>query len=90
MNTTNPFAMFNLHGDATMRIVTLVFPSDDVRRLLPVGLDLGAQGVTPPGTHPVILFFMDVFRAEMSFPTLLPNMTYHEHSIGVLSSTLGS
>ncbi len=46
-------------------------------------MQLGPQDVSPPGTHPVILFFHDMFRAHMSVPTLLPNMTYREHSIGV-------
>ena len=79
----NPFAAINLHGDGTMRGVTLALPTDRVRDLLPAGMELGAQDVSPKGTHPVILFFHDMFRAQMSIPTLLPNMTYHEHSVGV-------
>lgn len=80
---TNPFSLINLNGNGTMRGVTLALPSDRVRDLLPAGLELGPQTVSPPGTHPVILFFHDMFRAQMSIPTLLPNMTYREHSIGV-------
>lgn len=79
----NPFAAINLHGEGTMRGVTLALPTDRVRNLLPAGMELGDQDVSPEGTHPVILFFHDMFRAQMSIPTLLPNMTYHEHSVGV-------
>lgn len=90
MTPANPFAAINLNGDGTMRGVTLALPTARVRDLLPAGLELGEQQVTPPGTHPVILFFHDMFRAQMSMPTLLPNMTYHEHSVGVPFSFLSS
>ena len=90
MTPANPFAAINLHGDGTMRGVTLELPTAIVRDLLPAGLELGRQQVTAPGTHPVILFFHDMFRAQMSLPTLLPNMTYHEHSVGVPFSYLSS
>ncbi len=83
MNPSNPFAAINLHGDGTMRGVTVALPSEHVSDFLPAGMRLGEQSVSPPGTHPVILFFHDMFRAQMSIPTLLPNMTYHEHSVGV-------
>ncbi|HUI77146.1 MAG TPA: acetoacetate decarboxylase family protein [Bryobacteraceae bacterium] len=90
MTPPNPFAAINLNGDGTMRGVTLALPAGRVRDFLPAGLELGTQDVTPPGTHPVILFFHDMFRAQMSIPTLLPNMTYHEHSVGVPFSYLSS
>jgi hypothetical protein len=83
MTNANPLAAINLNGNGTMRGVTLALPTDRVRDFLPAGMDLGKQQVTPAGTHPVILFFHDMFRAQMSIPTLLPNMTYHEHSVGV-------
>jgi acetoacetate decarboxylase len=90
MTPLNPFAAINLNGDGTMRGVTLALAADCVRNFLPAGLELGPQDVTPSGTHPVILFFHDMFRAQMSIPTLLPNMTYHEHSVGVPFSYLSS
>jgi len=91
MTSANPsFAAINVNGTGTMRGVTLALPSACVRGMLPPGLELGAQQVTPPGTHPVILFFHDMFRAQISVPTLLPNMTYHEHSVGVPFSYLSS
>jgi hypothetical protein len=83
MNPTSPFDVVNLHGDGTMRGVTLALPTARVRDFLPAGLELGEQTVTPPGTHPVILFYHDMIRATMSIPSLLPSMTYHEHSVGV-------
>jgi len=83
MTPANPLAAINLNGNGTMRGVTLALPTSRVLDLLPAGLELGDQKVTPAGTHPVILFFHDMFRAQMSIPTLLPNMTYREHSVGV-------
>ena len=80
---TNPFPMLNLNGYGTQRGVTLALPTEKVLDLLPAGLELGPQTVSPKGTHPVILFFHDMFRAHMSFPSLLPNLTYREHSVGV-------
>ncbi|HEY3704363.1 MAG TPA: acetoacetate decarboxylase family protein [Terracidiphilus sp.] len=88
MTPANPFAAINLNGTGTMRGVTLALPTSRVREFLPAGLGLGPQQVTPPGTHPVILFFNDLFRAQMSVPTLLPNLTYHEHSFGIPYSYL--
>jgi len=88
MTPANPFTAINVNGTGTMRGVTLALPAAKVRAMLPAGLELGAQQVTPPGTHPVILFFHDMFRAQMSVPSLLPNMTYHEHSIGIPFSYL--
>lgn len=90
MTPANPFAAINLNGDSIMRGVTLALPSGIVRNFLPAGLDLGAQNVTPPGTHPVILLFNDLFRAQMSVPTPLPSMTYREHTFGVPFAYLSS
>ncbi len=79
----NPYRHINLVGDGIMRGVTLALPTEQVRHLLPWGLALGEQDLTPPGTHPVILFFYELFGAHMSVPTLLPSMTYREHIVGV-------
>lgn len=79
----DPYSNVRLQGDSHTRGVTLVLPTDRVRALLPHGLELGAQSFTPPGTHPVVMLFHEMYRAHMSIPTLLPNMTYREHSIGV-------
>jgi Acetoacetate decarboxylase (ADC) len=88
MTSRNPFAAINLNGDGNMRGLTLALPTDTVRDLLPCGLELGSQTVTPTGTHPVILFFHDLFRAHMSVPALTPSLTYHEHSMGIPYSYL--
>lgn len=85
---TNPFAAINAHGGAVTRGVTLALPSDCVRNLLPAGLDLGTQDVTPRGTHPVIVFFQDMLRASFSIPTLFPAQTYREYCMGVPYSYL--
>lgn len=52
-----PFAAVNLVGDFLARCVTLAWPSEIVRGFLPYGTTLGPQQLTPPGTHPVMLFF---------------------------------
>jgi hypothetical protein len=66
-----------------LRCVTFAWPWPLARRLLPWGLDLLPQVITPWGTHPVVLFFYDMFQAHMPAMPLLPSMTYHEHIVGV-------
>jgi hypothetical protein len=83
MNPFDPFNLFHLAGVGTMRNITLALPIETVRSVLPHGLELGPQQMTPPGTHPVIMGFHDMFRLHTSIPTLLPSMTYHEHSVGI-------
>jgi len=83
MNPFDPFNLFHLSGVGTMRNVTLALPTETVRTFLPHGLELGPQEMTPPGTHPVIMGFHDMFRLHASVPSLLPSMTYHEHSVGI-------
>ncbi len=83
MKPPSPYNDVRLIGDGVIRGATLVLPTQTVQDLLPHGLVLGPQTLTPPGTHPVVLFFNDLFRAHMNIPTLLPNMTYHEQVVGV-------
>ena len=83
MNTLDPFNLFHLAGSGEMRNVTLALPIDAVRRLLPVGLLLGPQNITPPWTHPVILGFHTMHNLHTSVPSLLPPYSYFEHSVGI-------
>ncbi len=83
MTSINPFNVVNLHGTGCFRSVTLALPIEQVARFLPAQLELGAQNVTPPGTHPVILSFNALTRAEMSIPSLLPSLTYNEFTFGI-------
>jgi len=83
MTSQHPFNAIRLNGESTMRGVTLAVPWELVRLLLPAGLELGSQNLTPAGTHPVLLFFNDMFRLEMSIPTMVPSLTYHEHHVGI-------
>lgn len=78
-----PFNHINLIGEGIMRGVTVVLPTAEVQNLLPHGLELGEQRLTPSGTHPILLFFYDMLRVHMSVPTLLPSMSYREHLVGV-------
>jgi len=83
MTTSNLFTSVNLNGEGIMRGVTLSLPANRVRNLLPASLELGKQTLTSPGTHPVVLFFHDLYRGNLAFPNLIPSLTYYEHSIGV-------
>jgi hypothetical protein len=92
MNPFDPFNALHLSGTGTLRYMTLVLPAHSVRDLLPYGLELAPQQMTPSGTHPVLMGFHDMFRLHTTTPSLLPSMTYHEHSVGVpyCSVTAGS
>jgi hypothetical protein len=84
--TTDPPLPYNfiaLVGHGELRVVCIPMPVEIVRNFLPYEMELGAQNVTPPGTHPVIFFFYDMYDAHMTIPTLLPNLTYHEQILGV-------
>jgi hypothetical protein len=83
MNLLDPYSYVSLDGDAILRGVTIALPTERVRGMLPEGLELGEQRLTPPGTHPVVLWFQVMLRAHMSVPTLLPSMTYLEHIFAV-------
>ncbi len=83
MNTLNPFSAINLSGDGVFRSVTLAVPNARAEALLPPGLALGSQTVTPPGTHPVIASYNDLSRAQLSVPSLLPMLNYNEFTLGI-------
>ncbi|MCK6590580.1 MAG: acetoacetate decarboxylase family protein, partial [Polyangiaceae bacterium] len=83
MQPVGPYNEIRLVADSIQRCVTLIWPTEVVERLLPVGMRLGEQCLTPPGTHPVNLFFHDMIRVHMNTPTLLPHMTYNEHVVGI-------
>ena len=83
INPFDPFNLLHLSGMGTFRYATLQLPTAVVRRFLPNGLELGPQPMTPPGTHPVLMGFHDLFRLHTTVPSLLPSMTYREHSVGI-------
>lgn len=83
MNTINPFNAVNLGGEGVFRGVTLAVPKERVEALLPPGLALGEQTVTPAGTHPVIASFNDLTNARMSVPSLMPTLNYNEYTLGI-------
>jgi hypothetical protein len=78
-----PTRPINLVGDARIRGVALTRPTAEVAALLPRGVVLGTQTLTPPGTHPLVFFFSDFSHMRMSVPTLAPEMNYREEIIGV-------
>jgi hypothetical protein len=90
MNPFDPFDLLHLSGTGTLRYTTLALPTATVRNLLPHGLELGPQQLTPPGTHPVLMGFHDMFRLHTTVPSWLPSMTYHEHSVGIPCCYLSS
>ncbi|WP_240804486.1 NAD(P)-binding protein [Qingshengfaniella alkalisoli] len=59
-------------------------PDDEVRALLPAGLELGPQSITPDGTHPVTFLFNRQVGVRPSFmPKLLGFPSYHESIVAV-------
>jgi hypothetical protein len=74
---------FGFVGDAITRCIALALPSSKVRAMLPAGLGLCAQSVTPQGTHPVILQSHTFAHCQFSFPTMLPPMSFHEQTLGI-------
>jgi hypothetical protein len=78
-----PFNRINLVGNGVIRGTTLILPSALVLDLLPHGLSLGEQQMTPEGSHPVVLFFQDMYRGHLTIPNLLPNLTYYEMMVGI-------
>jgi hypothetical protein len=83
MNPFDPGMVFNVSGGCTMRCVTVALETERVRNLLPNGLELGVQSMTPLGTHPIVFMFQEMFRVHWSTPNLMPSMSYHEHLIGI-------
>lgn len=74
-----------LLGSWTIRVVTLVLSSQRVQAMLPAGLVLGPQDHTPPGTHPVRLYFASPMAGRMTMwpPGVLGMDDYREHVIGI-------
>jgi hypothetical protein len=72
---------FGFIGNSIARIFTLAVPSWKVRSLLPAGLDLGDQDLTPEGTHPVLFLFQRFFQCQCSIPLALPSMAFYEHTV---------
>ncbi len=65
-------------GTIDTRVTVLVLPSEQVRQLLPAGLELAPQPVVPWGWHPVfVLCSHDVFKPWFA------TMDYQEIMIGV-------
>ncbi|WP_146158207.1 hypothetical protein [Enhygromyxa salina] len=58
-------------------------PTHVVEDLLPHGMVLGPQEFTPTGTHPITMWFYDMFQMHMNIPTPLPSMSYNEHVVGI-------
>lgn len=80
-----PLSRFHALGHATIRGVTLELPIQDVRRMLPQGL--GLSECFGASTHPVMLFFSDMFDVRLSFP-MAPSLNYHEMLVGIPNTRL--
>lgn len=83
MQPMGPYANTRLLANCTARAVTLQLPTAQVEDLLPYGMVLGSQTMTPRGTHPVTMWFYDMYQMHMNIPAPLPNMTYNEHVVGI-------
>lgn len=65
-------------GTLDSHVVVLALPIEDVKRLLPAGLELAPQIVTPLGKHPVF-----VLLSHDHFDAWFGDMDYHELMVGV-------
>lgn len=86
MTALRPPLAVQLEGECMMRIRIIALPKERVRQMLPPGLALGPyppEMNIDPGSHPVLLCFNDVFRLQLSCPSLIPSLTYHEFQIGI-------
>jgi len=70
-------------GNGTTHCVAVALPRAQVRALLPRGLELGNQELTPRGTHPVIFQFHRFSECQFSFPAFLRPMRFHEQTAGI-------
>lgn len=81
-NAALPWSLAYAQGQIGAAIVTLALPAQDVEQLLPPGLQLLAQRLSPRGTHPVGLIFADQRQVRANF---LPagGMRYQECAIAI-------
>jgi uncharacterized protein with NAD-binding domain and iron-sulfur cluster len=86
-NAPLPWSLAYAEGRVAAAIVTLALPAHEVARLLPAGVTMLAQTVTPPGTHPVGLIFAEQREVRAS---VLPfgGMAYSECAVAVPFVTL--
>ncbi len=75
--------LFGFIGNGLTRGIALALPSAKVWKLLPPGLELGDQHVTPPGTHPLIFLCHHFSECQFSFPNPLRSMNFHEQTVGI-------
>ena len=66
------------HGTIDTRVTVLVLPADQVRQLLPEGLELAPQPVVPSGFHPVY-----ILSSHDTFDAWFGNMDYQEMMLAV-------
>ena len=68
------------HGTIDTRVTVLVLPAEQVRKLLPAGLELAPQPVVASGYHPVYLLSShDIFKAwfgDMDYQELMLAVPY--------------
>lgn len=78
----NPYRTIKLVGQWSLLASTVPLPKDEVRAMLPRGLVLGDQDLTPPGTHPVAFYFGFQGDAHMTFPRFFTK-SYREALVGI-------
>jgi len=76
--TSRAFGPVEVIGDYDGVCVVLSVPESDVRRMLPAGLDLMEQDITPPGFHPLVITLGSREGTHLSFPLSLFHRTYRE------------
>jgi hypothetical protein len=78
----DPYRASRLVGAWNLHVVQVVLPVDNVLAMLPPGITLAPQQLTPPGTHPVRLYFTAGLHAILSWPPGI-DMLYNEQCVGV-------
>ncbi|MDI1442608.1 NAD(P)-binding protein [Polyangium sp. 6x1] len=76
--TSAAFGPLEVVGDYDGVCMVLSMPENDVRRMLPPGLDLVEQEITPPGFHPLVIALGAREGTHLSFPLSLFHRTYRE------------
>ncbi|MDC3956116.1 FAD-dependent oxidoreductase [Polyangium jinanense] len=76
--TTPALGPLEVLGDYDGAVMVIFLPENDVRRMLPAGLELEEQEITPPGFHPLVITLGAREGARFSFPRSLLHRNYLE------------
>ena len=87
-NAQLPWSLVYAQGQISAAVLTLALPTADVERMLPPGVNLLPQTVTPAGTHPVGLIFAD--QSQVRANVLPLGMAYKESAVAIPFTTVST